>query len=116
MDYPQTRQTRQPRFAITASFLLIGVFVIWLILPRQPAPQDEILPNPIVSKVRTLLSPVVHRARDTYMLSDQAVVVLNGETVSGTVTFTQLAPTAPVTVSGEIKNLNPTSEHGFHIQ
>ena len=116
MDYPQTRQTRQPRFAITASFLLIGVFVIWLILPRQPAPQDEILPNPIVSKVRTLLSPVVYRARDTYMLSEQAVVVLNGEPVSGTVTFTQLDPTAPVTVSGEIKNLNPTSEHGFHIQ
>ncbi|RPD54643.1 hypothetical protein L226DRAFT_509616 [Lentinus tigrinus ALCF2SS1-7] len=94
MDFPQTRQTRQPRLAITASFLLIVVFVIWLVLPRHSPPQDEIIPLPIVSK---------------------AVVVLNGETVSGTVTFTQPFPTAPVTISGEVKSLNPSSEHGFHV-
>ncbi|RDX49886.1 hypothetical protein OH76DRAFT_1438193 [Lentinus brumalis] len=94
MEFPQTRQTRQPRLAILASFLLIGVFVIWLILPRHQLPQDEILPIPVVSK---------------------AVVVLNGETVSGTVTFTQPFPTAPVTISGEVKSLHPSAEHGFHV-
>ncbi|KAI0714063.1 hypothetical protein C8T65DRAFT_773134 [Cerioporus squamosus] len=61
---------RQPRLAITASFLLIDVFIMWLILPRHhwQLPQDDILPIPIVSKV---------------------VAVLNSATVSGTVTFAQ---------------------------
>ncbi|KAI0688874.1 superoxide dismutase [Earliella scabrosa] len=94
MDFPQTRQTRQPRLAITASFLLIGVFVIWLILPRSSTSPDDVLPAPIVTR---------------------AVAVLNGETVSGTVTFTQPFPTAPVTISGEVKNLRASAEHGFHI-
>ncbi|KAI0770475.1 superoxide dismutase [Fomes fomentarius] len=94
MEFPQTRQTRQPRLAITASFLLIAVFVIWLILPRSSTSQDEIIPVPVLTK---------------------AVAVLAGETVSGTVTFIQPYPTAPVTVSGEIKNLRASSEHGFHI-
>ncbi|KAI0755171.1 superoxide dismutase [Daedaleopsis nitida] len=95
MDYPPARQTRQPRLAIVASFLLIAVFVIWLILPRSPAPAEDILPIPILTK---------------------AVAILSGDTaVTGTVTFTQAFPTAPVTISGEIKNLRVSSEHGFHI-
>ncbi|KAI0822215.1 superoxide dismutase [Trametes gibbosa] len=94
MDLNPTRQSRQPRFAITASFTLIVVFLIWLLLPRHSTLDDEILPPPIISK---------------------AVTVLKGEEVSGTVTFTQLYPTAPVTVSGEIKNLDPSAKRGFHI-
>lgn len=42
--------------------------------------------------------------------------MLKGEQVSGTVTFTQTEPTAPVTVSGELKNLDPSAQRGFHIQ
>ncbi|TBU45819.1 superoxide dismutase [Dichomitus squalens] len=95
MDFSTARpSSRPPRLAITASFTLIAVFVIWLILPRRSDPQDEVLPLPVISK---------------------AVAVLNGETVSGTVTFTQLFPTAPVTVSGEVKNLKTSTKHGFHV-
>ncbi|CDO75422.1 hypothetical protein BN946_scf184916.g6 [Trametes cinnabarina] len=96
MDFVPPRQTRQPRFAITASFTLIVVFVIWLLLPtRHSTPQgDEVPELPVVSK---------------------AVTVLQGEKVSGTITFTQPFPTAPVTVSGEIKNLDPSAKRGFHI-
>ncbi|KAI0350371.1 hypothetical protein OH77DRAFT_1431109 [Trametes cingulata] len=94
MDLPPLRQSRQPRFAITASFTLIAVFLIWLLLPRRPAPEESVPSVPIISK---------------------AVTVLRGEEVSGTVTFTQPFPTAPVTVSGEIKNLDPSSKRGFHI-
>ncbi|KAI9060870.1 hypothetical protein FKP32DRAFT_1760000 [Trametes sanguinea] len=94
MDFVPPRQTRQPRFAITASFTLIAVFVIWLLLPRRSTSPDEVAPLPVISK---------------------AVTVLQGEKVSGTVTFTQPYPTAPVTVSGEIKNLDPSAKRGFHI-
>ncbi len=58
----------------------------------------------------------MYSARDTSVLFRQAVAVLNGETVSGTVTFTQPFPTAPVTISGEVKSLDPSAEHGFHVQ
>lgn len=51
MDLSPTRQSRQPRFAITASFTLIVVFLIWLLLPRRATLDDEILPPPIISKV-----------------------------------------------------------------
>ncbi|KAI8986233.1 superoxide dismutase [Trametes punicea] len=94
MDFVPARQTRQPRFAIIASFTLIAVFVIWLLLPRRSPPADEVVSVPFVSK---------------------AITVLQGETVSGTVTFTQPYPTAPVTVSGEIRNLDPSAKRGFHI-
>ena len=58
MDYPAPRQNRPPRIAITASFLLIAVFVIWLLLPRTPLPVEDIIPIPVVSKVsRPHLSP-----------------------------------------------------------
>ncbi|KAH9912690.1 superoxide dismutase [Epithele typhae] len=94
MDYPASRQSRPPRFAITASLLLITVFVIWMLVPRSEPPPVEVVPIPVVSK---------------------AVVVLSGPSVSGTVTFTQALPTAPVTISGEVKNLKADSQHGFHI-
>lgn len=51
MDLSPARQSRQPRFAITASFTLIVVFLIWLLLPRRATLDDEILPPPIISKV-----------------------------------------------------------------
>ena len=55
MDYPSARaQGRPPRLAITASFLLIAVFVIWMLLPRAPAPPGEVVPVPVVTKVSLL--------------------------------------------------------------
>ena len=52
MDFPTIRpSSRQPRLAIIASFTLIAVFVVWLILPRSAIPQDDVLPIPVASKV-----------------------------------------------------------------
>ncbi|KAH8114726.1 superoxide dismutase [Phellopilus nigrolimitatus] len=49
-------------------------------------------------------------------LVKQAVVVLSGDSdVTGTVYFTQVGASAPVTISGEIKNLDPSAKRGFHI-
>lgn len=43
--------------------------------------------------------------------------MLKGDSgVSGTVTFEQSAKGGPVTVSGELKNLDPSAKRGFHIQ
>jgi hypothetical protein len=36
--------------------------------------------------------------------------------VTGVVYFTQESPTGPVVVRGELKNLDPEAERGFHIQ
>ncbi|VDC00688.1 unnamed protein product [Peniophora sp. CBMAI 1063] len=44
----------------------------------------------------------------------KAVAVLTG-TVSGTVTFSQASPDAPVYITGELKNLDAEAERGFHI-
>ncbi|KAF9242542.1 superoxide dismutase [Melanogaster broomeanus] len=44
------------------------------------------------------------------------MVVLEGDSsVTGTVTFEQLTKGGPVTISGEIQNLSPSSKRGFHI-
>ena len=62
MDYAPARQSRPPRLAITASFLLIAVFVIWMLIPRAPVPPEEVLPiPPFVPKVGW--RPLVSRAR-----------------------------------------------------
>ncbi|KAG1772454.1 superoxide dismutase [Suillus occidentalis] len=46
----------------------------------------------------------------------KAVVVLKGDSpVTGTITFEQSSADGPVKVSGEIKNLDPSSQRGFHI-
>ncbi|KAL7420592.1 SOD-1 superoxide dismutase (Cu-Zn) [Cryptotrichosporon argae] len=46
----------------------------------------------------------------------KAVAVLKGDSsVSGVITFTQEKEGAPVTVSGEIKNLDASAERGFHV-
>lgn len=48
-------------------------------------------------------------------MSVNAVAVIKGDAgVSGTIHFKQNATTGPVTVTGEIKGLEP-GEHGFHI-
>ncbi|KAK6903995.1 superoxide dismutase [Cu-Zn] [Kwoniella mangroviensis CBS 8886] len=45
-----------------------------------------------------------------------AIAVLKGDSsVSGVITFTQEKDGAPVTVSGDIKNLSPNAERGFHV-
>lgn len=36
--------------------------------------------------------------------------------MTGTITFTQNAPVGPVTVSGELKGLDPDELRGFHVQ
>ncbi|KAI8520433.1 PREDICTED: superoxide dismutase [Cu-Zn]-like [Branchiostoma belcheri] len=48
-------------------------------------------------------------------MSVKAVCVLVGETVKGTVTFTQASSDSPVEVTGTISNLKPPGKHGFHI-
>ncbi|KAK4686573.1 superoxide dismutase, Cu-Zn family, partial [Tremellales sp. Uapishka_1] len=46
----------------------------------------------------------------------QAIAVLKGDSkVSGVITFTQEQEGGPVTVSGDIKNLDANAERGFHI-
>ncbi|KZV73818.1 hypothetical protein PENSPDRAFT_602400 [Peniophora sp. CONT] len=44
----------------------------------------------------------------------KAVAVLSGD-VSGTVTFSQASPDAPVYITGDLKNLDADAERGFHI-
>ncbi|KDQ62306.1 hypothetical protein JAAARDRAFT_189645 [Jaapia argillacea MUCL 33604] len=49
-------------------------------------------------------------------LVTKAVVVLSGDSaVTGTVTFTQSSKGGPVSVKGEISNLDPLEKRGFHI-
>ncbi|KAF9221017.1 hypothetical protein BS17DRAFT_786373 [Gyrodon lividus] len=46
----------------------------------------------------------------------KAAVVLKGDSlVTGTVTFEQFTKGGPVTISGDIRNLDPSSKRGFHI-
>jgi hypothetical protein len=47
----------------------------------------------------------------------QAVAVLSGDSnVRGVVNFKQFSKNGPVTVTGELKNLDPLAKRGFHIQ
>ncbi|KIJ64510.1 hypothetical protein HYDPIDRAFT_28450 [Hydnomerulius pinastri MD-312] len=49
-------------------------------------------------------------------LVQKAVVVLKGDSpVTGTVTFEQTSKGGPVTITGDILNLDPSSKRGFHI-
>ncbi|KAA1469877.1 Copper/Zinc superoxide dismutase [Dentipellis sp. KUC8613] len=46
----------------------------------------------------------------------QATVVLTGSSnIGGTVTFEQATKNGPVTVTGDLQNLDPSSLRGFHI-
>lgn len=47
-------------------------------------------------------------------MSLNAVCVLKGESVSGTIHFKQSPSGGPVTITGEVKGLTP-GEHGFHV-
>ncbi|KAG1745992.1 superoxide dismutase [Suillus paluster] len=50
------------------------------------------------------------------VIVQKAVVVLKGDSpVTGTITFEQSSVDGPVTISGEIRNLDPSSQRGFHI-
>jgi Cu-Zn family superoxide dismutase len=46
----------------------------------------------------------------------QAVVVLKGTVAGGTVTFQQATATGPVTITGNLTNLDPSALRGLHIQ
>lgn len=84
--YPQ-KQSKKPIFFIAAIAAVVVFFgYTWLFKPSEAA---------IVQK---------------------AVVVLKGDSpVAGTITFEQSSADGPVKVSGEIKNLDPSSQRGFHI-
>jgi len=87
------------------------IFLFWTFLrPTE-------VPHPTVHKVGG--SPLLTTASFLRELSIfQAVVVLSGadSRVAGTVMFDQKSKTGPVTVSGNIRNLDPQAQRGFHIQ
>ncbi|KAI0075099.1 hypothetical protein K474DRAFT_1625088 [Panus rudis PR-1116 ss-1] len=87
MDFNRPTQTKQsPRlFALVLGAVAI-LSIIWFM--ARPAPV------PLVTK---------------------AVVVLNGEKVSGTVTFLQSKLGQPVTIVGDLKGLDPSEKRGFHV-
>ncbi|KAG8739020.1 hypothetical protein FRC10_006248 [Ceratobasidium sp. 414] len=77
--------------ATAAAVLFVGYQVCWgRIISTHGAP-----------------SPAVH-----------AVAVLSSlnSNVTGTVYFSQPSPIGPVFITGELKNLDPNAERGFHIQ
>ncbi|KAG0700119.1 superoxide dismutase [Suillus ampliporus] len=84
--YPQ-KSSRKPIFFIAAITAVVVFFVYsWLFKPSEAA---------IVQK---------------------AIVVLKGDSpVTGTITFEQFSADGPVTISGDIENLDPSSMRGFHI-
>ncbi|KAJ8586277.1 hypothetical protein M405DRAFT_364864 [Rhizopogon salebrosus TDB-379] len=50
------------------------------------------------------------------VIVQKAVVVLKGDSpVTGTITFQQSSADGPVKISGEIMNLDPSSQRGFHV-
>ncbi|EGN98241.1 hypothetical protein SERLA73DRAFT_55573 [Serpula lacrymans var. lacrymans S7.3] len=50
------------------------------------------------------------------LAGSQAIVVLKGDSpVTGSVVFEQSIKDGPVTVSGTISNLDPSSKRGFHV-
>ena len=86
------------------------VFLFWTFLrPTQ-------VPHPTVRKVGILLLTAAIIVHELSIF--QAVVVLSGadSSVIGTVTFDQKSKTGPVTVSGNIRNLDPQAQRGFHVQ
>ncbi|KZT09149.1 uncharacterized protein LAESUDRAFT_722865 [Laetiporus sulphureus 93-53] len=88
--HQRTRQSKQP-LVLTALGTVVAAFLFWVAFLR-PAPAPAL---PVVTK---------------------AVAVLKGDSgASGTVTFAQTAPTAPVTITGELRGLDPRAERGFHI-
>jgi Cu-Zn family superoxide dismutase len=86
--FPEEPQSSKPLFFITAIVAVVFVFAYsWLFKPSQAA---------VVQK---------------------AVMVLKGDSpVTGTITFEQSSADGPVKISGEIKNLDPSSFRGFHVQ
>jgi len=84
----QKMQSKRP-LIITVLASIVGILVVWNLFFRTP------LDIPLVQK---------------------AVVVLKGDSpVTGTITFEQTTRTGPVKVTGELQNLDPLSQRGFHI-
>ncbi|EIN12873.1 hypothetical protein PUNSTDRAFT_97816 [Punctularia strigosozonata HHB-11173 SS5] len=92
MDYRSQHQQKSARsvvYASVAGFVL--VFLLWNAYFR-----------PVVV---TPTGPVVTKA----------VAVLNGNTVKGTVTFSQSSPTGPVKITGKVTGLDQNAKRGFHV-
>ncbi|KAH7928410.1 hypothetical protein BV22DRAFT_1004867 [Leucogyrophana mollusca] len=90
--YNNKKQSKRP-LVLTAAATSVVLFILYALFFKS---SDD---------------AVVHKAS-----GHSAVVVLSGASpVTGTVTFTQSSKDGPVTVSGEINNLDPSSKRGFHI-
>ncbi|TDL23266.1 hypothetical protein BD410DRAFT_787592 [Rickenella mellea] len=90
MDSSYGVKSSRTRVLITSASVLTGIFILWLLFFKGPT-----LPNVVVTK---------------------AVAVVKGESkVTGTVTFSQSSKLGPVTISGDLKGLDPNAKRGFHI-
>ncbi|PPQ96676.1 hypothetical protein CVT26_010305, partial [Gymnopilus dilepis] len=58
---------------------------------------------------------LLFQSSEPAVVVNKAVVVLQGTSVTGTVTFQQATSNAAVTVSGNIKGLTSNGLHGFHV-
>jgi len=90
MDTYSSKSKPQNKALYTVLGVVASVAVLWLLMrPAAPAPV------PVVTK---------------------AVAVLSGDSdVGGTVTFEQSTPLGPVSITGNLDNLDPSSKRGFHI-
>ncbi|KAJ3479557.1 hypothetical protein NLI96_g8971 [Meripilus lineatus] len=88
MDFGQRSQVKRSPLIPGAIASVAVLFVLWFMFaPSRPAP--------VVTK---------------------AVTVLRGDSgITGTVTFEQSGPGKYVTVTGDIKGLDPSQQRGFHV-
>lgn len=100
-------------FAFLASTATATPTWPWL-FPIQPKPPAQPAPEaPLVTKVSCHLHKGMKHSTLTFV---QAVVVLKGTVAGGTVTFQQATATGPVTITGNLTNLDPSALRGLHIQ
>lgn len=85
---PQSKKSLRPLYLIVGGVTAIAL--LWLVFkPAAPS-------LPLVTKAVTVLQ--------------------GGSDASGTVTFTQAKFGEPVTVTVDLKGLDPSAKRGFHIQ
>jgi len=89
----------KPKSTVLVKTIIISIFflgaVVWWVARGLKRP-DELVPGTTTVK--------------------KAVVILQGDSnVTGKVIFTQSSSSVPVSISGEIKGLDPKAKRGFHI-
>jgi len=86
---PKQQTKKSLIFTVLGS--IVGLLIVWNVFFRAPPSED----TPLIRK---------------------AIVVLKGDSpVTGTITFQQETKTGPVTITGEVKGLDPSSKRGFHV-